>query len=44
MKAAIYTSPGKPEVLHITDVADPVPADNELLIRVEAISIEGGIW
>ncbi|MEN4928750.1 SDR family NAD(P)-dependent oxidoreductase [Erwinia billingiae] len=42
MKAAIYTSPGKPEVLHIADVADPVPADNELLIRVEAISIEGG--
>ena len=46
MKAAVYTQLGDPSVLHLAEVPDPVPADNELLIRVEAISIEGGdlIW
>ncbi len=42
MKAAIYSEPGTPDVLHYGDVANPVPADDEVLIRVEAISIEGG--
>lgn len=42
MKAAIYHRPGSPDVLHYEDIADPVPADDEVLIRVEAISIEGG--
>ncbi|MBP2167106.1 NADPH:quinone reductase-like Zn-dependent oxidoreductase [Erwinia toletana] len=42
MKAIIYDQPGEPEVLRLEDVADPTPADTELLIRVEAISIEGG--
>ncbi len=42
MKAAIYSEPGTPDVFHYGEVADPVPADDEVLIRVEAISIEGG--
>jgi NADPH:quinone reductase len=42
MKAAIYTEPGDPSVLHLADVPDPITADNELLIRVEAVSIEYG--
>ncbi|WP_018897824.1 zinc-binding alcohol dehydrogenase family protein [Rhizobium sp. 2MFCol3.1] len=42
MKAAIYHEAGGPDVFRYVDVADPVPADDELLIRVEAISIEGG--
>lgn len=42
MKAALYHEAGGPDTLHYEDVADPVPADDELLIRVEAISIEGG--
>lgn len=42
MKAAVFTEPGSPDVLHIEDVADPVPGDGELLIQVEAISLEGG--
>jgi NADPH2:quinone reductase len=42
MKAAIYHQPGSPDVLHYEDIADPIPADDEVLIRVEAISIEGG--
>lgn len=46
MKAAVYDQLGDPSVLHLAEVPDPVPADSELLVRVEAISIEGGdlIW
>ena len=32
MKAVIYTSYGPPEVLHIAEVAKPVPNDNVVLI------------
>jgi NADPH:quinone reductase-like Zn-dependent oxidoreductase len=39
MKAAVYTSFGPPEVLHINDVEDPVPKDDEVLIRVRAASV-----
>jgi NADPH2:quinone reductase len=42
MKAAVYRENGGPEVLSYEEVADPVPGADEVLIRVEAISIEGG--
>ncbi len=42
MKAAVYYETGGPEVLRYEDVADPVMAEHEMLVRVEAISIEGG--
>lgn len=42
MKAAVYYETGAPDVLRYEDVPDPSPAANELLVRVEAISIEGG--
>ncbi|WP_417330425.1 quinone oxidoreductase family protein [Halomonas cupida] len=42
MKAAIYCQAGTPDVFHYGDVAPPATGDNDLLIRVEAISIEGG--
>lgn len=42
MKAATYDQPGEPSVLHLAEVSDPRPADDDLLIRVEAISVEGG--
>jgi NADPH:quinone reductase len=42
MKAAVYYETGAPSVFRYEDVPDPVPSDAELLIRVEAISIEGG--
>ena len=42
MKAAICYQPGAPDVLRYEDVADPSPGDEDLLVRVEAISIEGG--
>ena len=43
MKAAVYHRTGPPEVLQYEDVPDPAPpGPGEVLIRVEAISIEGG--
>ncbi len=42
MKAAIYTEPGPPEVLRYEDVPDPTIGDADVLVRVEAVSIEGG--
>jgi NADPH:quinone reductase-like Zn-dependent oxidoreductase len=42
MKAAVYDTPGAPSVLRYTDIADPVAGADEVLISVEAISIEGG--
>lgn len=42
MKAAVYYENGGPEVLRYEDVPDPACPDNGLLVKVEAISIEGG--
>jgi NADPH:quinone reductase len=42
MKAAVYDNPGPPFVLMYADVRDPVCGPYEVLVRVEAISIEGG--
>lgn len=39
MKAVIYTSYGGPEVLQITELPKPVPKENEVLIRIHAVSI-----
>jgi len=42
MKAAVYYETGSPAVFRYEDVPDPVPGPGEILIDVEAISIEGG--
>lgn len=42
MKAAVYRQNGGPDVLSYEEVPDPVPGADEVLIRTEAISIEGG--
>ncbi|MBZ9559695.1 MULTISPECIES: zinc-binding alcohol dehydrogenase family protein [unclassified Modicisalibacter] len=42
MKAAYYDAPGGPEVLSYTDVEAPVCPEDGVLLRVEAISVEGG--
>ena len=42
MKAAVYYETGGPEVFRYEDVPDPVAAGGEVLVRVEAVSIEGG--
>ena len=42
MKAAVYYETGGPEVFRYEDVPDPAMARHEMLVQVEAISIEGG--
>jgi NADPH:quinone reductase len=42
VRAAVYDTTGPPEVLHYAEVPDPVAGPGEVLVRVEAISIEGG--
>lgn len=42
MKAAVYYENGPPSVLKYEDVSDPVCFPECVLIRVEAVSIEGG--
>jgi len=42
MKAAVYYETGSPDVFRYEDVADPACAPDGVLVRVEAISIEGG--
>lgn len=39
MKALVYTEYGGPEVLRIAEVEKPVPKDNEVLIKVFAVSL-----
>jgi NADPH:quinone reductase-like Zn-dependent oxidoreductase len=39
MKAIVYDRYGSPEVLHVQDVPKPVPASNEVLIRVHATTV-----
>jgi NADPH2:quinone reductase len=42
MKAAVYYETGGPEVFRYEDVPDPIPGPGEVLVHVEAVSIEGG--
>jgi NADPH:quinone reductase-like Zn-dependent oxidoreductase len=39
LKAAVYTRYGSPDVLHLEEVPQPVPKDNEVLVKVHATSI-----
>ena len=41
MKAFVYEKYGPPEVLHLTEVAKPVPREDEVLIQIRAVSING---
>lgn len=42
MKAAVYSENGPPDVLRYEDVPDPVCGPGDVLVSVQAISIEGG--
>ncbi|MFM0738700.1 zinc-binding alcohol dehydrogenase family protein [Paraburkholderia xenovorans] len=42
MKAAVYYQNGGPEVFRYEDISEPECGPDEVVIRVEAISIEGG--
>jgi NADPH:quinone reductase-like Zn-dependent oxidoreductase len=44
MKAVVYTRYGPPDVLRLTDVAMPVPRDNEVLVKVRAVALNLSDW
>jgi NADPH:quinone reductase-like Zn-dependent oxidoreductase len=39
MKAAVRTSYGPPEAVRIPEVVQPAARDNEVLVRVQAITV-----
>ena len=44
MKAVVYTAYGPPDVLHLTEVATPTPTDDDVLIKVQAVSVNRSDW
>ena len=44
MKAIVYTKYGQPEVLQLKEVAKPIPKDDEVLIKVRAVSVNRSDW
>ena len=44
MKAMVFTRYGPPDVLELRDVEKPVPKDDEVLVRVRAVSINDWDW
>lgn len=44
MKAIVYDRYGSPDVLRMEDIERPIPGDNEVLIKVHAVSINSWDW
>jgi NADPH:quinone reductase-like Zn-dependent oxidoreductase len=44
MKAMVYEKYGSPDVLQLQEVAKPVPKDDEVLIKVQAASVNARDW
>src|SRR6267378_2675514 len=44
MKAIVRTKYGPPEVLQLKEVAKPIPKDDEVLIMVQAVSVNRSDW
>lgn len=44
MKAIVFTRYGKADVLELRDIAKPTPKDDEVLVRVRAVSINDWDW
>jgi len=44
MKAVVYTRYGPPGALRLAEVATPVPEENEVLVKVHAVSVNASDW
>jgi NADPH:quinone reductase-like Zn-dependent oxidoreductase len=44
MKAVVYTRYGSPDVLRFTEVEKPTPKDNQVLVKVQAVSLNRSDW
>jgi NADPH:quinone reductase-like Zn-dependent oxidoreductase len=44
MKAIVFTRYGSPDILELKEVTKPTPKDDEVLIRVHAVSLNDWDW
>jgi len=44
MKAIVYYQYGTPDVMQLEDIERPIPDDNEVLVKVHAVSINSWDW
>lgn len=44
MKAIVQDTYGTTEVLELREIAKPTPADNQVLLKVQAASVDAGVW
>ncbi len=44
MQAIVYTRYGSPDVLQLQEVAKPTPTDDEVLIKLQAVSLNRSDW
>ena len=44
MKAIVYYNYGSPEVLQLEEIAKPVPSENQVLVKIRAVSINPYDW
>ncbi len=44
MQAIMYSRYGSPDVLYRSEIAQPVPGENDVLLRVRAAGTNAGDW